>query len=46
MKTLNGIAFVLALLLLSAYTPNNKSRIEKFEESTFEVYSTTLLISF
>jgi hypothetical protein len=39
MKTLNGIAFVLALLLLSAYTPNNKSKIENFEESTFEVYS-------
>ena len=39
MKTLNGIAIVLALLLLSAYAPNNTSKIEKLEESTFEVYA-------
>ena len=39
MKTLNGIAIVLALLLLSAYTPNNKSNFEKSEESTFEVFA-------
>lgn len=40
-ENLSGIAFVLALLLLSAYTPNNKSKIEEFEESSFEVLTKT-----
>jgi len=39
MKTLSGIAIGLALLMLNAYTPNVETKVDKSEESTFEVYS-------
>ena len=39
MKTLRGISIVLAFLMLNAYTPNVESKVEKSEESTFEICS-------
>jgi len=39
MKTLTVIAIALVLLLTSAFTANNESKVEKYEKSTLDIYS-------